>query len=322
MLSLVAILCICLCIVCIPLIVFVVVRTVQKTQVTNMKQIHSHFKNHVSTLEFDADTIPIHTYYINLDRSPERKLHFESQAKVLGLDFSRIEGIDGKVLESHSTKQHGTYGDVSYTNDFDNLTFSELGCTLSHLKAIRQAFNNGDNYALICEDDVSFELCKVWPKHLMKHLIRHMPKDMGIMQLCWDTRERAYCNYAQHFTNVNLSPTDWCWSAVAYIISRKGMIDVLKYSNYISGHVIHLCKTLQIKDGFADKYIYQTTRTSHSGIPLLLPYNFDAKMNSTQHDRGGDKDELDLYSMKLYTDILKCFIDKKGDLNPVEFRIQ
>ena len=39
---------------------------------------------------------------------------------------------------------------------------AELGCTLSHIKCIMEAENRGDEYTIICEDDINMVTMRFW----------------------------------------------------------------------------------------------------------------------------------------------------------------
>lgn len=213
-------------------------------------------QNHLEPL------VPVKVYYINMDRSSKRKDQFEEQAVDLGMNFQRVSGVDGKKIKTQYNLRFGVAGGMEYQNDFlTNFSFSELGCTLSHIKAIRTAYDNGDQVALICEDDISFEMSKLWPSGLFRKLIQDMNTATGIIQLCWNSSMRSdtnnkYCAYGDSYGVTPLPSDVWCWSAVAYLISRKGMHDVLAHSEYLIGTKVHLKKTPQIQDGYADEYIY------------------------------------------------------------------
>ena len=227
-------------------------------------------------------------YYINLERSPQRKDFMEKQAKSLNLNLTRIPAIDGKLIQQKQINNlyTGSIDAVEYTNDFSDISFSELSCTMSHIKAIRTAFDNGDKYACICEDDASFSLLPLWPKNLIETLITNMSQNTGIIQLYWNAMgvTKPMCKYQKHYSNNDLNGAI-CWGAVAYIITKKGMTDILSHSNYLSGSHIHLRKNAHVKFGYADGYLFQCTSTSTSGFPLITPDNEDLLMRTTQHDR-------------------------------------
>jgi len=127
-------------------------------------------------------------YVINLDRSPERLITFLESAAKRGLNeknICRIAAVDGRhfskraehkvnstvfdtVLDFHSrdAKEHQTNNIVDFSVrclDLRNIgprikwETGNVAVTLSHLKAIRTAFDRGDEMALIFEDDIVFD---------------------------------------------------------------------------------------------------------------------------------------------------------------------
>jgi len=87
--------------------------------------------------------IPI--YYINLNRSTDRNTMLLNTFKEYGItNYKRVEAIDG-TLENFKDK---------YTSECSN---KEIACSLSHIKAIENAYNDNCNYAIIMEDDCNFE---------------------------------------------------------------------------------------------------------------------------------------------------------------------
>ena len=68
-------------------------------------------------------------YYINLDGEPERKIYMESQLKYWEIEnYERISGYDGRD-DDLSNIIKGRYP--------ENMSSGEIGCTTSHLKAIK-----------------------------------------------------------------------------------------------------------------------------------------------------------------------------------------
>ena len=58
-------------------------------------------------------------------------------------------------------------GTPRFKNNFENITKSEIGCTVSHLLAIKQAYDDGENVAFIAEDDLSLLTYKLSPDLLI-----------------------------------------------------------------------------------------------------------------------------------------------------------
>ncbi len=202
--------------------------------------------------------IPI--YWINLDRSPDRKILMENQLKDYNIEnHQRIEGIDGKNLEFSE-----------YSEKCTDITVFELACTLSHLKAIETAHTNGDEYALIFEDDCSFEYVK-YQKHTIDELIGKMNKEhnkWNILQLC--TSGRIDQNERMR-DNPNLIEKRNKNCTTAYLISREGMQNLLHCSNKFTP---------------ADNYLYANYyRKTFFLTKPYFSYHFSNMIQSSIHNQ-------------------------------------
>ena len=94
-------------------------------------------------------------YCINLDAQPERWQYMEEQFKYWEItDYERVSAYDGRADDlSHILK--GKYP--------DNMTGGEIGCTTSHLKAIKHWMETSDSpYAIMMEDDCDLDLAQCW----------------------------------------------------------------------------------------------------------------------------------------------------------------
>ena len=236
-----SILFICLCIV-----FFYLIKTINKGSVKDINEIrnylHKDSGNHYIDqyiVNKNLNNIPI--YYINLKRSSDRNKFILDQTDYYNVtNIKRVEGIDGKLIKK------GRSGDIDYgtceTPDGNKFFYiknknghrvsdNEIGCTLSHLKAVKQAYDDDKEYAIIMEDDTSFDLVPLWEQSLME-LMRKIPEDWEIINLCPDMR--CCKNYKKQKKDI---PTaiDWkdnsCWGAVIYLINRKGMEKIIKQLN-------------------------------------------------------------------------------------------
>jgi glycosyl transferase family 25 len=87
-------------------------------------------------------------YVINLDRSADRRLYIETQARSVGLPFERVAAVDGAALPANVMGSHrGATGRRL-------LTAGELGCWLSHRKVWELICQRGEAWGLVLEDDV------------------------------------------------------------------------------------------------------------------------------------------------------------------------
>jgi glycosyl transferase family 25 len=91
-------------------------------------------------------------FVINLKQAVDRWAFLEPQLHDAAIEFTRVEAVDGKLLtfpmrevsELSYKLLHGRY-----------LSRPEVGCYLSHLKAIRLFLDTDLDYCLILEDDAA-----------------------------------------------------------------------------------------------------------------------------------------------------------------------
>lgn len=94
-------------------------------------------------------------YIINLKSREDRLSHIKNEFNKYNIkDYTIIEAIDG------------SNDDLSFfVDDIESIPLSsnEIACSISHLKAIKQWLDTSDsNYALIIEDDFTFETVENW----------------------------------------------------------------------------------------------------------------------------------------------------------------
>lgn len=89
-------------------------------------------------------------YWINMDRSVDRRRHMESQFFEHSIENYRISA------ETPETIKAGDYTIVRNEESISSTTPEEISCILSHLKAIQQGYDDGDPYFCVLEDDISF----------------------------------------------------------------------------------------------------------------------------------------------------------------------
>lgn len=103
-------------------------------------------------------------YIVNLEKDVERKASIKAQLDDLNLDYEFISAVYGKNLTQEEISR--------LSPDFEKtrLTLPELGCALSHLCIYNKIIENGDDIALILEDDIKInrdiiEILKYISKH-------------------------------------------------------------------------------------------------------------------------------------------------------------
>ena len=114
-------------------------------------------------------------YCINLDEQPERWMYMQAQFKYWEVEnFERISAYDGRE-DDLSDILKGRYP--------DHMSSGEVGCTTSHLKAIRHWLDTSDSpYAIMMEDDCSLDLVSYW-NFTWNDFMAKVPYDWDLVQI-------------------------------------------------------------------------------------------------------------------------------------------
>lgn len=218
-----------------------------------------YYNKKINSIYNKLYNIPI--YWINLARSEKRRIKFIDQLEKYELDNThRVEGVDGINLN------------LDNYNTIENLTKFELGCTLSHIKAIKEAYKNNDKFAIIMEDDCNFDYVE-YQKNTIEELIYIMEEQYED----WDLLQLVICNRQDH--NIRLSKlTDYIRkkfrnSTVCYLINKKGMGKIIEFKNKIYTQ--------------ADYYLYDEINSYYLTKPYFS-YNYSFDCISTIHNLSGD----------------------------------
>ena len=209
-------------------------------------------------------------YWINIDSSVYRKIFMELQFNLSNINNQRISAITpellSQVLEDKPPYKCGN--SVCNYNDFRDCPF-EFSCICSHLTAIKEGYNSGEDYFIVCEDDIYFPF-----KINYDDLIKNLPENCDILQMMiLDTN--AYDNiYNKDFKeNKNLfikfNPQLRFFSTGMYLISRKGAEKLLNLTFNPNGK-FDLSKIPIIRQ--ADFLIYLSVNTYTTTIPYCCPY--------------------------------------------------
>jgi GR25 family glycosyltransferase involved in LPS biosynthesis len=236
--------------------------------------------------------------YINLNRSTDRKKYMEEHLKKYNIiDYKRISGVDGKKIYN---MKEGEIDGIKFKNNYNIGSNYELACTLSHLKAIKYAYENNLSEVLIVEDDISLDLSEYWHDTLKNIVNKDAPKDWEILQLyispnCIDKNEKKFIKR----TN------DECYGMVAYIINKKGMKQVLdkslKENDFILGKFIN--NSIFPSRINSDYYIYKIIKNTYIyGFPTIIPNN--EYLDSTIHP---ENTKNHIKAQKFYKNLYKNY---------------
>jgi GR25 family glycosyltransferase involved in LPS biosynthesis len=202
-------------------------------------------------------------YWINLDRSPERR---ENTEKVLSdpvfqdIPKIRIVANDGKTPEK-------VYKKLDDYEKQDSTTDSEYACLLSHMDAIRTFYDSSYNLALILEDDITLEFKKYWKKSI-KQITDEAPDDWDIIMLWHGVSPNG-------FNNEELKKYSGEDGAVSYLVSRNGANKLIK-NDYKNGKY-NLTNDYHHK---SDIYIYGKLNTYVYKYPMFVfPTDNDSEIH-------------------------------------------
>jgi GR25 family glycosyltransferase involved in LPS biosynthesis len=249
--------------------------------------------------------INVPVYYINLDRSPQRKKFMENQFDRYNItNYKRITGVDGKQLKN--TFKDNING-TTFTNNYPELTKNEVGCLLSHLKAIKTAYDNNLDQVLILEDDSSLDLMFFWEDKLTSLLNKLNKPDWEIFQLY-----TGNCiNFNSKKCSLQTGEKD-CWGCVAYLINRKGMEKIINFIKTNNQNEIILGKYFNNKlyptRGQSDIFLYQIAKTYYLDTPLFCTNNSNLQSTIVTYNNG-DKFALEI-SNKIIKHYLKEYSQK------------
>ena len=194
-----------------------------------------------------------HIYWINLDADTDRREYMENQFEYWEIEnHTRIDGIDGREDDPAVYLK----GKVP-----DDVTINELGCCLSHLKAIKHFYENTDDeYCLILEDDANLDLARYW-NFTWTDFFSLLPYDWDCVQLTTICTGDIHIKLHLKFIND--------FSAAIYLISRHHAEKLMKH--HVRGNKFKLDQGVKPR-AVSEDTVLETGKTYT--IPLFL-YNLN-----------------------------------------------
>ena len=188
-------------------------------------------------------------YYLNLDGQPERREYMENQFKYWEVEnYERISAYDGRE-DDLSDIIKGTYPPM--------MTSGEVGCTTSHLKALKHYLETSDSpYAVIMEDDCSLDLVRFW-NFTWVDFYAHFPYDWDVVQIALICTGDVHVSLHKRFVND--------FSTACYVINRYHAEKLVRL--HCRGDKYKLDQGVKPR-AVADDLIYNSGNTF--AIPLLL----------------------------------------------------
>lgn len=198
-------------------------------------------------------------YYLNLDGQPERQQYMEDQFDYWEIEnYERISAYDGRE-DDLSNILTGTYP--------NNMSGGEIGCTTSHLKAIKHWLATSDSpYAIMMEDDCNLDLVKYW-NFSWKDFYAHVPYDWDVVQIAIICTGDIHVKLHKRFVND--------FSTACYLINRHHAEKLIRLHCRKDKYKLdNGCKPRAV----ADDLIYNSGNTY--SIPLLI---YKTELGSSIH---------------------------------------
>ena len=199
-------------------------------------------------------------YCINLDGQPERWEYMEEQFKYWEIEdrVTRISAYDGRE-DDLSDIITGTYPTM--------MSAGEIGCTTSHLKALKHWLKTSDSkYAIMMEDDCNLDLVRFW-NFTWQDFYAHVPYDYDVVQIAIICTGDLHVKLHKRFVND--------FSTACYIITRHHAEKLVKL--HCRGDKYKLDQGVKPRP-VADDLIYNSGNTF--SIPLFF---YKPEMGSSIH---------------------------------------
>jgi glycosyl transferase, family 25 len=171
-------------------------------------------------------------YVINLDRDVERMASIRANLEALGLPFERLSAVMGKdVPDWEKLVDMSAY---AWRNRLDTPRAGEVGCYLSHLKAMETFLRTDAPWCVILEDDVEVlpacgEVLRALSEKDDWDLVKLFNFHSGL-----PVKKRELAE--GHRLVAHLTRTT---SSAAYVVNRRGAETLLKSMRPITEQVDH-----------------------------------------------------------------------------------
>ena len=219
---------------------------------------------------FKLKGIP-HVYYLNLDEEPERMMYMEAQLKYWQIEnYTRISAYDGRGDRDLGHILKGTYP--------DGMSAGEVGCTTSHLKAMKEFLKTDAPCAIMMEDDCDIGTVNHWP-FTWKDFFCKIPYDYDVIQLAVINPAAIHLQMHKRFVND--------FSTACYMITRRHAQKLIDL--HVRGDRYKLDNGVKPR-AVADDLIYNSGNTF--AMPLFI---YRIELGSSIH-----KDHVEVFHKSSY----------------------
>lgn len=220
------------------------------------------------------------TYWINLDRSSERKKNMEEfflKNDINNTRFSAIDRLNGNQIENLVTFKENVF--------VEEKCRGQIACLLSHLFLIKNFYEKDPNdYCLILEDDIDFQYFNKYNLDFEKTInkvILDCKHDWEIIQLSFTVRKNK--EFKLKSNDLYFKWKDSYYGTIAYIINKKGALKLIN-NNFKDDKILIDLTTDDKKNYYvADCLLYKQVNTYTFKIPIFsFNINFKSIVGSKE----------------------------------------
>lgn len=207
-----------------------------------------------------------------------RMKYISRQLNSYGINFKRLEAIDGDILKELDT----------------NLRRGQLGCYMSHLQAYREILNHGWQRTLILEDDITLT---PWVLR-MDEIVSTVPSGWDLIWVgncraqwprnccsltndpSYDLRKMTKINYNVYEFSGESEEGNYPMGGYAYLVSLKGATELLKLEHDFGKPI--------------DKVLVQNSLKKYVTIPSLIIhcYEFPSSISGTPYHKVNENKDI------------------------------
>ena len=209
-------------------------------------------------------------YVINLDRSRTRYEYILPNVKALNYKINRISAVDGAKLSKQAIEEYTDLAEYrNYLGHYPKP--GTIGCSLSHIKVWHDFLESNYQYALVLEDDISFD-----PK-LLRSTIEKLTENNTLWDMTsFELNHRGMPLPIKHFADPKQDLSVYLFEVThsgAYIMNRKAAQSLLAKALPIKMPIDHF---------FTRSWEFDLVFT---GIePRIVMQTFgDSEINKTKH---------------------------------------
>jgi GR25 family glycosyltransferase involved in LPS biosynthesis len=202
-------------------------------------------------------------YWINIDKCVDRREYMEKQFNDKTIDNIRIEAETPNTIKEYQIRRNEK--SIAATQE-------EFSCILSHLKAIKRGYEDGDPFFCIVEDDMVIEKInfdKIFT--YIKIAEENSNEPIDILQLHTNGHPSVIKMYNEHFLKYNelIKKRDYDYPSTGYyLISRQGAKKLL--DKYVIENTIYDLSHKECEWSAADNVIYIAVNSWILTYPITI----------------------------------------------------